>query len=63
MRMVSQVLNTRHQGRGSRPANVLNKAEVMKDVLRLGCNKQCYLLLIAYESEEASIFSSWHIIA
>jgi hypothetical protein len=41
----------------SRPADVLSKAEVMKDVLRLGCYKQRYLLLTAYESEEDGVSS------
>jgi hypothetical protein len=58
IRMAFQVLNASYKGRRSMPANVLSKAEVMNGILRLGCYKQCYLLLTVYGSEEYSISSS-----
>lgn len=58
IRMAFQVLNACYKGRRSMPANVLSKAEVTRGVLRLGCYKQCYLLLTVYGSEEDSISSS-----
>jgi hypothetical protein len=61
--MALQVLNALGKASRSRSVNVSNKAEVVKDVLRLGCYKQCYLLSVAYEIEEDSISSPWHIIA